>query len=78
MTEQSLKRALEIFTTLNENTVTIPMVRQWAQNALDAHGAGIAECRAQAVKEKATCKVCKIRPVVKPFDNCGGSDCIPF
>lgn len=32
---KSVQRHLEIMTTLNENTVTIPMVREMAQRALD-------------------------------------------
>lgn len=37
MSEASLKRALEIMTTLNEATVTVHMVRAMAQKALDDH-----------------------------------------
>lgn len=35
MSYAKYKRALEIMTTLNENTVTIPMVREMAQRVLD-------------------------------------------
>lgn len=37
MSIKSLVRTLEIMATLNENTVTIPMVRDMAEKALKEH-----------------------------------------
>lgn len=57
MSEASLKRALELITTVNDAVVTVAMVRAMAQRALDAH-AGMDVCAHKHTYYIAHDKVC--------------------